>query len=163
MLPRRFPGGYDMVVCAGPPKEYAEHLPELDLVRVGGMPTCHGLLSGGRIADQTVRDAQTVAWRQVVRPDQEDEALLSAVLPSALASWSRPNTPKEHFPLVIVLRENGRCSLDLREVELDRNRRLLRRILCHVYRRANEPSCDIASIHKGWGWINEGEGRLRPE
>jgi predicted O-methyltransferase YrrM len=82
VLPRLSPGAYDMVVCAGPPKEYAEHLPGLvDLVRVGGTLTCHGLLAGGRIADRTVRDPQTVAWRQVARTVQEDESLLSAVLP----------------------------------------------------------------------------------
>jgi predicted O-methyltransferase YrrM len=38
-------------------------------------------LAGGRIADRTVRDPQTVAWRQVARTVQEDESLLSAVLP----------------------------------------------------------------------------------
>ena len=43
-----------MVVCDGPPREYSEHLPALlDLVRVGGTLTCHGLLAGGRIADRT--------------------------------------------------------------------------------------------------------------
>jgi predicted O-methyltransferase YrrM len=71
-----------MVVCAGPPKEYAEHLPGLlDLVRVGGTLTCHGLLAGGRIAERSVRDPQTVAWREVAKTVREDENLLSAVLP----------------------------------------------------------------------------------
>jgi predicted O-methyltransferase YrrM len=82
VLPRLSPGAYDMVVCAGPPREYAEHLPALlDLVRVGGALTCHGLLDGGRIADRTARDPQTVAWREVARAIREDETLLSAVLP----------------------------------------------------------------------------------
>ena len=82
VLPRLSSGAYDMVVCAGPPKEYSEHLPALlDLVRVGGTLTCHGLLEGKRVADRTVRDPQTVAWREISRTIREDETLLSAVLP----------------------------------------------------------------------------------
>jgi predicted O-methyltransferase YrrM len=71
-----------MVVCAGPPREYSDHLPALlDLVRVGGMLICHGLLEGRRVTDRTARDPQTVAWREISRAIREDEALLSAVLP----------------------------------------------------------------------------------
>jgi predicted O-methyltransferase YrrM len=82
VLPRLSSGAYDMVVCAGPPREYSEHLPALlDLVRVGGTLTCHGLLEGKRVADRTVRDPQTVAWREISRTIREDETLLSAVLP----------------------------------------------------------------------------------
>ena len=82
VLPRLSPGAYDMVVCAGPPKEYADHLPALvDLVRVGGTLVCHGMLEGGRVADRTVRDPQTVAWRHISRAVAEEENLLSAVLP----------------------------------------------------------------------------------
>ncbi|SOE01407.1 O-methyltransferase [Blastococcus haudaquaticus] len=82
VMPRLSPGAYDMVVCAGPPRDYSEHLPGLlDLVRVGGTFTCHGLLAGGRIADRAVRDPQTVAWREISRTVKEDETLLSAVLP----------------------------------------------------------------------------------
>ena len=47
----------------------------------GGTLVCHGLLAGGRIADRTVRDPQTVAWRELARTVREDETLLSAVLP----------------------------------------------------------------------------------
>jgi predicted O-methyltransferase YrrM len=82
VLPRLSSGAYDMVVCAGPPREYSDHLPALlDLVRVGGMLICHGLLEGRRVADRTARDPQTVAWREISRAIREDEALLSAVLP----------------------------------------------------------------------------------
>jgi predicted O-methyltransferase YrrM len=82
VLPRLSSGAYDMVVCAGPPREYSEHLPALlDLVRVGGTLTCHGLLESGRVADRTARDPQTVAWREMARAIREDETLLSAVLP----------------------------------------------------------------------------------
>jgi predicted O-methyltransferase YrrM len=82
VLPRLSPGAYDMVVCAGPPKEYAEHLPGLlDLVRVGGTLTCHGLLAGGRMTERTARDPQTVAWREIARTIRTDETLLSTILP----------------------------------------------------------------------------------
>ncbi len=82
VLPRLSPGAYDMVVCDGPPREYSGHLAALlDLVRVGGTLTCHGLLDGGRIADRAARDPQTVAWREIARTVREDETLLSAVLP----------------------------------------------------------------------------------
>jgi predicted O-methyltransferase YrrM len=82
VLPRLSSGAYDMVVCAGPPKEYSEHLSGLlDLVRVGGTLVCHGLLEGRRVADRTVRDPQTVAWREVAKTVREDETLLSAVMP----------------------------------------------------------------------------------
>jgi predicted O-methyltransferase YrrM len=82
VLPRLSSGAYDMVVCAGPPREYSEHLAGLlDLVRVGGLLICHGLLEGKRVTDRTARDPQTVAWREITRTIRDDENLLSAVLP----------------------------------------------------------------------------------
>ncbi|WP_040337976.1 O-methyltransferase [Candidatus Blastococcus massiliensis] len=82
VLPRLSPGAYDMVVCAGPPREYAAQLDAvLGLVRTGGTLVCHGLLTEGRIADRTARDPQSVAWREVARTVREDESLLPAVLP----------------------------------------------------------------------------------
>ncbi|MDT0276756.1 O-methyltransferase [Blastococcus goldschmidtiae] len=82
VLPRFSPGAYDMVVCTGPPRDYADQLGGLlDLVRVGGTLACHGLLAGGRIADRTARDPQTVAWREITRAVRENEDLTSAVLP----------------------------------------------------------------------------------
>jgi predicted O-methyltransferase YrrM len=82
VLPRLSPGAYDMVVCAGPPTEYGEHLAQLlALVRIGGTLACHGLLQDARVADRSARDPQTVAWREVARAVREDESLLPAVLP----------------------------------------------------------------------------------
>lgn len=82
VLPRLSPGAYDMVVGGGPPQEYSEHLSALlGLVRVGGTLVCHGLLAGGRIADRTARDRQTVAAREIARLVREDDSLLPAVLP----------------------------------------------------------------------------------
>jgi predicted O-methyltransferase YrrM len=82
VLPRLSPGAYDMVVCAGAPTEYSEHLGQvLGLVRIGGTLVCHGLLQDSRVADRTARDPQTVAWREVARTIREDETLLPAILP----------------------------------------------------------------------------------
>ena len=82
VLPRLSTRAYDMVCCAGPPREYAAQLPQLlDLVRAGGMLTLHGLLAGGRIADRTARDPQTVAWRELTRSIRDEESLTSSVLP----------------------------------------------------------------------------------
>jgi predicted O-methyltransferase YrrM len=82
VLPKLSPGAYDLVVCAGPPREYAPHLTDLlGLVRVGGTLACHGVTEGGRVADRTARDPQTVAWREMARAIRDDETLLPAVLP----------------------------------------------------------------------------------
>lgn len=83
VLPRLSPGAYDLVSCAGAPREYSAHLPALfDLIRPRGVVTFHGLLAGGRIADRAARDPQTVAWRELARAVREDETLTSAVLPA---------------------------------------------------------------------------------
>jgi predicted O-methyltransferase YrrM len=82
VLPRLSPGAYDLVCCAGEPREYGPHLPALvDLVRPGGTVTLHGVLAGGRIADRTARDPRTVAWRELARAVREDESLVSVLLP----------------------------------------------------------------------------------
>ena len=63
------------------------------------MLTCHGLLDGGRIADRTARDPQTVAWREIARTIREDETLLSAVLPigtGLLVATKRTETRPAH-------------------------------------------------------------------
>jgi predicted O-methyltransferase YrrM len=82
VLPRLSSGAYDLVTCSGPPRDYSAHLAELlDVVRPGGTLVCHGLLTGGRVADRAVRDPQTVAWRELARTVRDDENLLSVVLP----------------------------------------------------------------------------------
>ena len=82
VLPRLSPGAYDLVVCATAPTDYADELSGLvELLRPGGLLVCHGLLEGGRVADRSVRDPATVAWRDVARRVREDERLTSAVLP----------------------------------------------------------------------------------
>ncbi|MGY1742502.1 MULTISPECIES: O-methyltransferase [unclassified Blastococcus] len=82
VLPRLSPGAYDLVVCATAPTDFAGELAGLlELLRPGGLLVCHGLLEGGRVADRSARDPQTVAWRDVARRVREDERLTAAVLP----------------------------------------------------------------------------------
>ncbi len=82
VLPRLSPGAYDLVVCASGPADYAGELSGLvGLLRPGGLLVCHGVLEGGRIADRSARDPETVAWREIARRVREDERLTSAVLP----------------------------------------------------------------------------------
>lgn len=82
VLPRLSPGAYDVVACSTAPTDYAADLPGLvGLLRPGGLLVCAGLLEGGRVADRSARDPETVAWRDVARQVREDERLTSAVLP----------------------------------------------------------------------------------
>jgi predicted O-methyltransferase YrrM len=95
VLPRLSPGAYDVVIGAGPPRDYAAQLESLvELLHPGGALVLHGLLTDGRIADRTARDPQTVAWRELARAVREDERLLPAVLPVGagllVASRRRP-------------------------------------------------------------------------
>ncbi|WP_409332709.1 O-methyltransferase [Trujillonella humicola] len=82
VLPRLSPGAYDVVACSTAPTDYAADLAGLlGLLRPGGLLVCCGLLEGGRVADRSARDPETVAWRDVARRVREDERLTSAVLP----------------------------------------------------------------------------------
>jgi predicted O-methyltransferase YrrM len=98
VLPRLSPGAYDLVACTGPPRDYSDQLAGLlDLVHPGGTLVCHGLLAGARIADRSVRDPQTVAWRELARTVRDDENLLSAVLPvgaGLLLATKRPTAAR---------------------------------------------------------------------
>ena len=93
-----------MVVCAGPPREYADHLP--GAARPGARRRHAGLprrcSRAAAIADRTARDPQTVAWREIARAVREDETLLSAVLPigAGLLVATKPQlTPLRHTEL----------------------------------------------------------------
>ncbi|MGY1743980.1 O-methyltransferase [Blastococcus sp. SYSU D00695] len=82
VLPRLSPGAYDLVVCSSSPTDYAGELTGLlELLRPGGLLVCSGLLEGGRLADRSVRDRATLAWRDLARRLREDDRLTAAVLP----------------------------------------------------------------------------------
>lgn len=82
VLPRLADGGYDVVFCDAAPAEYLDYLPHLRRVmRSGGILAWHGLLLRDRIADQTARDPDTVAWRDLLGALKLDPSVRRSILP----------------------------------------------------------------------------------
>lgn len=82
VLPRLADGGYDLVFCDAAPGEYPDYLPHLRRVlRSGGILAWHGVLWRDRVADQSARDADTVAWRDLLAALKADKTVRRAVLP----------------------------------------------------------------------------------
>jgi predicted O-methyltransferase YrrM len=50
-------------------------------LRPGGVLAFHNVLVGGRVADPSRRDPETLALREVARAIREDERLVPAMLP----------------------------------------------------------------------------------
>lgn len=82
VLPRLADGGYDLVFCDAAPAEYPENLSHLRRVlRTGGILVWHGLLWRDRVADQSARDPDTVAWRDLLAALKAQPSIRTAVLP----------------------------------------------------------------------------------
>lgn len=82
VLPRLADGGYDLVFCDASPGDYPGYLGHLQrILRPGGILAWHGLLWRDRVADQSARDPDTVAWRDLIAALRADPALRLAVLP----------------------------------------------------------------------------------
>jgi predicted O-methyltransferase YrrM len=82
VLPRLTDGGYDMVFCDAAKLEYLDYLAEgLRLLRPGGILAFDNALWGGRVADPTQRDPDTVALRELAGQVRDDEGLLPMLLP----------------------------------------------------------------------------------
>jgi predicted O-methyltransferase YrrM len=82
VLPRLTDGGYDLVFCDAAPREYPDWLPHLTRVlRAGGILAWHGLLWRDRVADQSARDSDTVAWRDLLAALKAEKTVRRAVLP----------------------------------------------------------------------------------
>jgi predicted O-methyltransferase YrrM len=82
VLPRLADRAYDLLFLDGDRADYAacvEAAPRL--LRSGGMLAINGVLAGGRIADPTARDQQTVALREVVRSLKDSDDWCPALLP----------------------------------------------------------------------------------
>jgi len=82
VLPRLSDDAYDLVFCDALRSENGDYLTAaLRLLRQGGLIVFAGALAGGRVADPSARDADTVALRELAKAVRENEALTSALLP----------------------------------------------------------------------------------
>ena len=82
LLPRLSDGAYDLVFVDAVRAEDADHLTaSLRLLRPGGVVVFAGVLAGGKVADPSARDADSVAVRELSRVVREDKRLSPAVLP----------------------------------------------------------------------------------
>ena len=82
VLPRLSDGGYDLVFLDGARGENDDYLEAaLRLLRPGGIVAFAGAIGGGKVADPSARDSETVALRELGRRVREEPRLVPAVLP----------------------------------------------------------------------------------
>ena len=82
VLPRLADGGYDLVFCHTRPSDYPAFLTEgLRLLRKGGLMVFAAVLAGGKVADASLRDAETIAMREFLTSARENERLVPLLLP----------------------------------------------------------------------------------
>ena len=82
VLPRLSDAAYDLVFCDANRAENPDYLQaSLRLLRPGGLVVFAGGLAGGRIADPSARDPDTVALRELARTLRDETRLVSAALP----------------------------------------------------------------------------------
>ena len=82
VLPRLTDGHYDLVLCDGDKREYADYFSEaLRLLRPGGVVGFDNALWHDRVADPAQRDEQTVAIRELGERVRDDERVLPVLLP----------------------------------------------------------------------------------
>ena len=93
VLPRLTDGHYDLVFCDGDKQEYPQYLEQaLRLLRPGGVVAFDNSLWHDRVADASVRDADTLAIRETLATVAEHEDLTQVLCPSATASSSPRRT-----------------------------------------------------------------------
>ena len=82
VLPRLTDGHYDIVFVDGDKTEYTACLKEaLRLLRPGGVVAFDNSLWHDRVADPSVRDAETLAVRELIREVSADDDLVPVLLP----------------------------------------------------------------------------------
>jgi len=82
VVPRLTDGHYDIVFVDGDKAEYTAYLKEaVRLLRPGGVVAFDNALWHDRVADPSVRDAETVAIRELLREVQADDDLVPVLLP----------------------------------------------------------------------------------
>jgi predicted O-methyltransferase YrrM len=94
VLPRLTDGVYDLVFCDAAKGEYGDYLAAaMRLLRPGGILAFDNALWHGRVPDNSARDPETVAVRELLKTVRDDERLLPLLLPSGdglLAAVVRP-------------------------------------------------------------------------
>jgi predicted O-methyltransferase YrrM len=82
VLPRLVDGDYDLVLCDGDKREYADYLEHaVRLLRTGGVVAFDNALWHDRVADPAQRDPETVAIRELGRAVRDDDRLVPLMLP----------------------------------------------------------------------------------
>ncbi len=82
VLPKLSDGAYDLVFVDGDPLEYVEYVEQgLRLLRPGGLLVLHHALAGGRVADESNEDDETVIIREALAAVKESEELSPVLLP----------------------------------------------------------------------------------
>jgi predicted O-methyltransferase YrrM len=83
VLPRLADGVYDLVFVDHDAGEYAPAVTAAArLLRPGGVLVLGAALAGGKVADPTVRDPESVALREVVKALREADEWIPALLPT---------------------------------------------------------------------------------
>lgn len=83
VLPRLADGVYDLIFVDADAAEFAACADAaLRLLRPGGLLIVNGALAGGRIADPSARDVDTLTIRETVRTVRESEDWIPALIPS---------------------------------------------------------------------------------
>ena len=94
VLPRLTDGGYDLVFGDAAKGEYGDYLDAaIRLLRPGGIVAFDNALWHGRVPDNSARDPETVAVRELLKTVRDDERLVPLLLPSGdglLAAVLRP-------------------------------------------------------------------------
>ena len=82
VLPRLSDAAYDLVLCDANRAENLDYLTaSLRLLRPGGLIVFAAALAGGKVADPSARDADTVALRELSRTVRDETRLVAAALP----------------------------------------------------------------------------------
>lgn len=82
VLPRLSDAAYDLVFCDAHRPENHDYLTaSLRLLRPGGLVVFAAGLGGGRVADPSARDADSVALRELARTMRDEGRLVTAGLP----------------------------------------------------------------------------------
>jgi predicted O-methyltransferase YrrM len=82
VLPRLSDGAYDLLFCDANRAENGDYLnAAARLLRAGGIAVFAGGLGGGRVAEASARDADTVAQREFAKQLRDDERFVAGAIP----------------------------------------------------------------------------------